>query len=142
LRKRGVATELVLRFFAYSDRYVSFRHDVDNFLNKYAQDNRTTFETKRLSDEFDRMLVFVEKYFPYGFAKTAESRATPRVRFEAIAVGANLALRKNPNLVPRDMSWLKSDKFVIHTTTHASNSLPRLRGRVEYVRDQLLAALP
>ena len=37
------------------------------------------------------------------------------------------------------MDWLESDEFKIHTTTHASNSLARVAGRVEYVRDMLLA---
>ena len=91
-----------------------------------------------MSREFDRMLSFVEKYFPHGFGKGPNSKATPRVRFEAIAVGVNLALRANPELIPTDVSWLQSDEFTTHTTTHASNSLPRLRGRVEFVRDRLL----
>ena len=37
------------------------------------------------------------------------------------------------------MEWLDSDEFKRHTTTHASNSPSRVSGRVEYVRDMLLA---
>lgn len=132
--------ELTLRFFAYSDRYKSFKHDVDSFLDKYVIDHRTSFDKELMSREFSQMLNFVERHFPYGFAKTPKSRTTPRVRFEAISVGVNLALRKKPDLKPAKVTeWLSSPEFAIHTTSHATNSRPRLAGRVEYVRDQLLS---
>ena len=138
-RKRREPQELVLRFFAYSDSYKTFKHDVEKFLNSYVKKNKEQFEQQRLKSEFIRMLEFVRKYFPFGFAKQANSKTTPRVRFEAIAVGVNLALRKRPNLIPSDVDWLDSEEFKTHTTTHATNSRPRLRGRVEFVRDQLLS---
>lgn len=138
LCRRREPEELMLRFFAYSDRYHQFRHDVNKFLDRYAQESRMSFDEGRLEREFQGMLHFVQKFFPHGFGKSRDSRATPRVRFEAISVGVNLALRRRSDLVPTDMSWLRSRDFVKHTTTHASNSLARLRGRVEYVRDRLL----
>ena len=139
LRKRREDEELVVRFFAYSDRYKDFRHDVNRFLDRYVQDHKDGFEEERMRREFQRMLDFVGRHFPTGFSKTAGAKTTPRVRFEAIAVGVNLALRKNPNLVPSNpRKWLDSDKFRYHTTTHASNSRPRLRDRIEFVRDHLL----
>jgi uncharacterized protein with ParB-like and HNH nuclease domain len=141
MRKRREDEELVLRFFAYSDRYKSFRHDVDSFLDRYAKENQSDFERERLEKEFGRTMEFVAKYFADGFAKSPGSKTTPRVRFEAIAVGVNLALRQEPDLVPcRIAAWIDSDEFIRHTTTHASNSSPRLRGRIEFVRDQLLGA--
>ena len=138
MRARREPEELVLRFFAYSERYRLFKHNVTSFLNKYMDDNRDKFDRKRLVSEFDSMLHFVDRNFEYGFAKKHGAKSTPRVRFEAIAVGVNLALREKPDLVSRDMDWLESDEFKYHTTTHASNSGPRLRGRIEYVRDKLL----
>lgn len=141
MRKRREDEELVLRFFAYSDRYKHFRHDVDAFLDRYAKDHQTCFDKKRLGEEFARTMKFIGQHFLYGFAKSPTSKATPRVRFEAIAVGTNLALREDPNLVPTSVSeWLDSDAFREHTTTHASNSAPRLKGRIEFVRDRLLGS--
>lgn len=138
-RQRREDEELVLRFFAYSDSYTKFRHDVDQFLNQFAKGHRVVFERERMRAEFIRTMAFVKGHFPYGFAKGPKSSTTPRVRFEAIAVGVNLALRWNPSLVPREIdSWLKSAEFLEHTTTHASNSGPRLRGRIEFVRDALI----
>jgi len=138
LINRGEAQELILRFFAYSDRYQMFTHDVAKFLDEYVITYRDTFEEERLSSEFNNMLNFVSKYFQCGFAKSENANATPRVRFEAIAVGVNLALKKKQNLIPNSLSWLDSEEFKQQTTTHASNSGPRLRNRIEFVRDNLL----
>jgi hypothetical protein len=133
--------ELVARFFCYSDEYLAFRHDVDRFIDKYVEDHREHFDRERMRTEFNRMLAFVRSYFPNGFAKTPRAKQTPRVRFEAISVGVNLALREQPNLVPATppSAWLDSPEFRLETTTHASNSGPRLRSRIEFVKQSLLA---
>lgn len=145
--KRREHEELVLRFFAYSERYLDFQHDVTRFLNKYLRDLNSTCEAsggERIlqdrQEDFNRMIAFVSEHFPFGFRKTTAARTTPRVRFEAIAVGVHLALKLDSKLSTGDPSWLNSDDFVRETTTHASNSGPRLRARVEYVRDKLLGA--
>lgn len=138
LVKRREPAELVLRFFAYSEDYLSFKHDVGKFLDRFVVARKDGFDRPRFQTEFDEVMLFVERFFPTGFAKSKTSISTPRVRFEAISVGVNLALRQNPALVPADMSWLQSDAFEHLTTTHASNSGPRLRSRVEFVRDRLL----
>ncbi|HTS36925.1 MAG TPA: DUF262 domain-containing protein [Candidatus Solibacter sp.] len=148
--RRGERQELVLRFFAYAERYQTFKHDVARFLNAYVVEKNNFYKTStpeaakdRLSkvSSFAEMLLFVDKFFPFGFAKTQHASTTPRVRFEAIAVGTHLALQINPSLRPRDMSWINSSDFQHQVTTHASNSAPRLTGRIEYVRDMLLSAV-
>ena len=138
VRKRGEAEELVLRFFAYSDTYKKFRHDVTIFLDDYIRQHRGKFDAAEMTERFTRMIKFVGKHFPYGFAKAVNSKTTPRVRFEAISVGVHLALKEDPDLVPPALDWLDSPEFKRQTTTHASNSGPKLRGRIEYVRDTLL----
>ena len=138
-KKRYDDLELVLRFFAFLNNYKNFNHRVDEFLDKYVENIQNNFDRDLFKTEFDNMLAFVERYFENGFRKTKTSKSTPRVRFEAIAVGVGLALRERPDLVPQSMSWLDSDEFKMHTTTHASNSPMRVSGRVEYVRDMLLA---
>ena len=138
MRKRYEELELVLRFFAFLNNYKNFDHRVDNFLDEYVENNKDQFDSDGMKNEFENMLMFVKKYFPNGFAKSAKAKSTPRVRFEAISVGVALALRENPNLVPKSMDWLDSDEFKKHTTTHASNSPARVTGRIEFVRDELL----
>lgn len=138
VRKRGEAEELVLRFFAYSDSYKKFQHDVTNFLDDYIRQHRDQFDAAEMTERFTGMIEFVGKHFPYGFAKTENSKTTPRVRFEAISVGVHLALEDDSDLVPPPVDWLDSPEFKRQTTTHASNSGPKLRARIEYVRDKLL----
>lgn len=140
VRKRGEAEELVLRFFAYSDSYKKFQHDVTKFLDAYIRQHRDNFDAEEMHDRFSRMIEFVAKHFPYGFAKAPNAKTTPRVRFEAISVGVHLALKHDPDLEPPPIDWLESPEFKKQTTTHASNSGPKLRARIEYVRDQLLGA--
>ncbi len=139
LKDRFEDEELILRYFAYSENYKSFRHDVEKFLTQFLKSNTATFERKRYAAEFRHMLLFVKKFFPYGFAKVPSAKTTPRVRFEAISVGVTLALRENPTLIPPSVSkWIESPAFEKEVTTHASNSQPRLKSRVEFVRDRLL----
>ena len=137
-KKRYDDLELVLRFFAFLNNYKNFNHRVDEFLDSYVESVKDSFAQKKFKMEFENMLAFVDKYFENGFKKTKTSKSTPRVRFEAIAVGVGLALRENPSLIPSSMEWLGSEEFKMHTTTHASNSPSRVSGRVEYVRDMLL----
>jgi len=130
--------ELVLRFFAYSETYLQFKHQVKVFLDNYMRSKDNGFEEEKYKTNFLKMVDFVEKYFPYGFRKVRNAKSTPRVRFEAISVGVHLALQINPDLVPASMDWLYSDQFKEHTTSDASNSSTKLRDRVEFVKNSLL----
>lgn len=135
---RYEAEELVLRFFAYSDKYQDFRHSVNKFLDSYLKQKNKGFERDLYLARFHSMVGFVKDNFPNGFAKSWNSKSTPRVRFEAISVGVHLALEKESRLKAEHIDWLNSAEFKKHTTTHASNSRPKLCGRIEYVRDMLL----
>lgn len=136
--KRYERYELILRFFAYVNDYMSFVHDVNKFLDKFLIENMESFDENQYRADFENMLDFVERNFPNGFAKTASSGTTPRVRFEAIAVGTALALKQNEHLTIHNVDWLESDEFKEHTTSDASNNQGKLRARIEYVRDELL----
>ncbi|MEM9846810.1 MAG: DUF262 domain-containing protein [Bacteroidota bacterium] len=138
--KREERPEMVLRFFAYSDKYQSFVHRVDGFMDKYMEDkHKNGFDRAIMQEEFMRMLRFVEQHFPNGFKKAATHKSTPRVRFEAISVGVNLALRENDELNPPNIrNWLESDEFKELITSDGANSKAKVIGRIEYVRDKLL----
>jgi hypothetical protein len=130
--------ELVLRFFAYSNEYENFEHRVSPFLDTFLRRQQNSFDEETYLKEFNSTMRFVKEYFPSGFAKSKEASSTPRVRFEAIAVGTALALRKNPNLSIKSVEWLDGDEFKELTTSDASNNQGELKKRVEFVRDQLL----
>jgi hypothetical protein len=139
--RREEYEELVLRYFAYSDSYLTFQHDVEKFLNKYFKANKESFDKSKLKKQFDQMIRFAEVSLPYGFKKTQTAKTTSRVRFEALACGITLAQRTNPKLIVKPGTidpWLKSSEFLDLVTSDASNSRPKLKSRIEFVRDKLL----
>jgi hypothetical protein len=138
LERRGEPQELVVRFFAYSDNYMNVKTGVNEFLNEFVASKNKSFDKKVMLAEFDRMLSFVDKHMPLAFTKGKTSMKTPRVRFDAISVGVNLALRKNPSLHPKSMSWLDSKLFAQLITSGGQNAPSAVKARIEYVRDSLL----
>ena len=139
---RGDKEELMTRFFAYTEKYTEFEHSVKEFLDDYIKEKGDTFseiekakKTKLLKDT----LLFIAKYFPNGFRRTAISKSIPKVRFESIAVGTSLALRENPDLENPDLKWLDSKEYLNWVTSGSSNNRTKLIGRIEFVRDCLLS---
>lgn len=140
-QRREEAQELVLRYFAYCDTYQTFKHDVRKFLDKYLKHYQHEFPKERMLVEFLQMIKFANDFLPHGFRKNKGATTVARVRFEALACGITLALRQKPDLIPEPgsiQSLLDSQEFNKHVASDASNSLPRLRGRLEFVRDSLL----
>lgn len=136
--KRREREEFALRFFAYAERYLDFDKSVKEFLDQYVKDMNPSFNETAMWTEYDQMLNFVNKYFPDGFRRP-NYKTAKRVRFEAIAVGVALALRENANLAPPPTEvWSDSDEFQELTTSDSSNSKPKVKRRIEYVRDHLL----
>jgi len=138
---RGEKEELLSRFFALSNNYQNFVHSVKGFLDEYIIETGKTFDNtkeEQMKNELIRTLRFVETHFPYGFRKSENSKSIPRVRFEAIAVGTNLALREVPDLTVKNINWLNSDEFKNQTTSDAANNKSKVVGRIEFVKKCLL----
>lgn len=141
---RGEKEELVSRFFALSNNYQNFEHSVKGFMDDYIIDANSTFDSTTSTSfqtELFNTLNFVEANYPNGFKKSSTAKSIPRVRFEAIAVGTNLALRENPNLTITNVDWLESYEFKKWTTSDAANSKTKVVGRIEFVRDCLLGVI-
>jgi len=148
--KRRERTEYVLRFFAYRDRYLEFgrRKDgtTDNsvlgFLDDYIDDMDQIFDDNKkneLEKEFLDMLEFVDKYFPNGFRKSATSKSVSRIRFEAMSVGSSLALAEDSGISSTDNYWAYEDPdFLAMIRSDASNSRPKIKKRIEFVKNKLL----
>lgn len=138
---RGEKEELVTRFFALSNNYESFNHSVKNFLDEYIIKEGKTFNEPRreeMKTELFKTLDFVEMNFPNGFRKSEKSKSIPRVRFEAISIGTNLALRECPDLKVRSVNWINSNEFKEKTTSDAANNKSKVIGRIEFVKECLL----
>lgn len=141
---RGEKEELVSRFFALSYNYQNFVHSVKGFMDEHIINAKEDFNEDKeikLKTEFVNTLNFVQTNFPYGFKKSDTAKSIPRVRFEAIAVGVNLALRENPELTISDVTWLESNEFKKWTTSDAANSKNKVVGRIEFVRDCILGKI-
>lgn len=143
----GEYIELVLRFFAYTDKYANYTGEVANFLNDYLsefveKDKRMEkVDVQSYISTFKTMLSFVEENFEFGFRKTSGSNSTPRARFEAIAVGVALALKENGNISTDKgevSGWLFSEEFKTATTSDGANNVGNFFKRIGFVRDKLL----
>jgi hypothetical protein len=138
--------ELVTRFFAYGDGLDDYADEVSPFLFAYARKmNQAMMDTPATIEQyrarFMAMVDFVSAVFPFGFRRTATGRASPRARFESIAVGTHLALRQNRNLAPQPekvSAWLQDKAFSEVAGSDGANAIGRLERRIHYVRDRLL----
>lgn len=141
-KKRGEAEELILRFFTYTEYGIDRKERGSKLLDLYLIDKnkreQSTHDIQILTDKFNRMLNFVEQNFPMGFRKSSNARSTPRVRFEAIAVGSHFALEKQPDLVPTYMDWIESKEFENVTTSDSAGNPGKLKARVNFVTSCLL----
>ena len=147
-KERGYE-ELVTRFFAYGDGLETYRDRPSDFLFAYSKKMNEAFaanpelaETYR--QRFSAVLDFVSRNFSFGFRKTATGSATPRTRFESIAIGTDRALAEQPELADRSVdeinvaSWIDLPEFQKITGSDGANAVARLRGRIEFVKDKLV----
>lgn len=140
--------ELVTRFFAYGDGLEGYRDRPSEFLFKYAKKMNEFFAAHPEAVEeyrrrFADTMAFVKKVFPYGFRRKEGGTATPRTRFEAIAIGSYLALRDRPAVADQAhdvLPWLTGEQFSSIIRSDGSNVTSKLKSRLEYVRSMLLGA--
>jgi hypothetical protein len=146
--KERYREELVTRFFAYGDGLDEYRDRVSEFLYAYTKRMNTAVAAGDVSlddyrETFRTTMAFVKRTFPYGFRRSEAGITTPRARFEAIAVGARLALRDDNTLLERSVdveSWLSGDEFRKITGSDGANAVSKLKSRIEYVRKRLVEA--
>ncbi|MFQ2478961.1 DUF262 domain-containing protein [Aeromonas caviae] len=138
--------ELVARFFAYSDGLDGYKDNVSPFIFNYIKSMNERFEnnpelSNEYQDRFNSMIDFVENTFEFGFAKAATNKTTPRVRFEAIAIGTYFALSEKPDLhLTKEQAneILESEGFKAVTRSDAANVIKHLKGRIDFIKNALL----
>jgi len=135
--KDGTPQEFALRYFAFLENRHKFVHSVVGFLNEFTETATLTLRRAQRRTEFTRTFDFLAQCLPDGL-KTRKGQ-TPVNLFEAVAVGAALALREH-ELRPAeiDMSWLTSAELRSYVTG-STNSRRRVAERVEYCRDKFLS---
>lgn len=156
LANRQEREELILRFFALSENYDKYPHNmgIAHFLDEYLDDKNKMLLKKDIKDQnkyldkcysdLESVLYFVKKSSRYGFRRW-QNPQTKRVIFEAISVGVLLALRINPNIscsLEKMDKILNSNKFNQLTIGNVGNkqaySPEQLKARILYIRDSLL----
>lgn len=146
LEKRQEREELLLRFFAFSEWYPSFSDSkgIAKQLDDYMKEKNAIFDEnveKEMTKKFNMTMEFVDKYYPYGFAKNEKARQVARPYFEALSVGAYLALKDNPELrVPKETirNILTDDKFITSVSgRYQTHRAKTIRARIDYVKDGL-----
>jgi len=149
LLKEREHEELVTRFFAYSDGLEVYKDRPAEFLFNYVKRMNQQFsENPGIASEyrqrFEMTIAFVKRTFPFGFRRTASknANATPRSRFEAIAIGSWKALKERPDIADKQTidvsSWHLSKEFTDNVGSDGANAKARLLGRMEFVKKKLL----
>ena len=128
----GTREELVLRFFAYLYDLDSFEHSVKDFLNSYMAKADKGFNYSENDKLFREVFSVLNSALPAGISKGRKN--TPLNLFEAVSVGAALAYKKNGMINTTGIEeWLR-DKELLKYITGATNSKPRVLGRIEFCK--------
>jgi hypothetical protein len=134
--KDGTPEDYALRFFAFLESYKRFDHSVQDFLTTFVTRAAAEPRVEERRSTFTEAFRFLAGCFPSGL-KTRKGQ-TPVNLYEGVAVGAALALKDRPDLTrPASLDWISSDEMR-RLTTGATNSQPRVSGRIEYSRDRFL----
>lgn len=130
--------ELVLRFFAFFDSYLEFDHDVERFLTDYMQEHSSSGPSPAALESFEPAMSELRQRLPRGISRN-NRKTTPVNLYEGVAVGTALAMTTGRALDWADLPALVESDDMKRFTTAATNSRPMVRGRIELVRDALLA---
>ena len=134
--KDGTPEDYVLRFFAFLETYSEFQHSVKDFLNAFSEKAMRNPAINQREEVFNATFEFLSTAFAGGL-KTRKGM-TPVNLFEAVAVGAAMALNTNSNILPSGAArWVQSNELR-SLTTGPTNSRTRVRDRIEYCRDRFL----
>jgi Protein of unknown function DUF262 len=155
LQKRQEKEELILRYFALSDKdnYLRFPRDtgiakyLDNYLEDKNKELSSLSEEERIKmlgkyhDDYSKMLQFVKKYSTHGFRKSPNPQ-TKRVLFEAISVGVHVALKQKHDLIFSKDKWnsmIHSNSFKAFWTGNTKlHDATKLKNRIQFISSSLL----
>lgn len=146
LVKRQEGEELLLRFFAFSEWYPSYsdKKGISKQLDDYMKEKNSIFNEemeKEMTEKFNITMNFVNKCYPYGFAKKENAKQVARPYFEALSVGAYLALKENPDLLifkDEAKKLLMDESFITSVSgRYQTHKAKTIKERIDYVKDGL-----
>ncbi|UPK62843.1 DUF262 domain-containing protein [Rhodococcus pyridinivorans] len=138
--------ELAARFFALSGDLEGYRDRVADYVFEYSRKMKDALlDNPKLADEmrheFIVVMEFISENFPYGFRKNERGTATPKTRYEAIAIGTKQALTEKPDLrVDKEAvkDLITSDDFSAIVRSDGANAKARLIQRTSFIKNGLL----
>jgi uncharacterized protein with ParB-like and HNH nuclease domain len=133
--KNGMREELVLRFFAYLNKYNEFDHSVKGFLNDYMKQRVNSKLSAAEKTIFENTFEFIAAELPNGI--TRGRNITPINLYEAIAVGVGLCFKNGNTPQPNRLDHELVSDELRKLTTGATNSRRRVSGRIEHVLEAL-----
>lgn len=146
LAKREEREELLLRFFAFSEWYPKFSDSmgISKQLDNYMKEKNASFNNtmkQEMRKKFEVTMNFVDRCYPYGFAKNKIAHQVARPYFEALSVGAFLALKQNPTLIVSrvDTEQLLTDVKFINSVSgrYQTHKAKTIKERIDYVKNGL-----
>lgn len=94
-----------------------------------------------MMEKFELTMKFVDKCYPYGFAKNAIVKQVARPYFEALSVGAYLALKENPKLIviKENAKKLLTDENFISSVSgrYQTHKAKTIKARIDYIKEGL-----
>jgi len=127
----GTKQEFVLRFFAYLHSREKFDHSVVGFLSDYMAEASIQFNYKKNRTLFEKTFAELRQALPSGI-KRGNRKTTPVNLFEAISVGAALAVSQNHSLQGSGVETWINDEELTKLTSEASNNRQRVHARIDY----------
>lgn len=142
--RREEKIELILRFFAYTERFNKYNWSVNSFLDSYMKYKNTNLSAtieRNMKEQFIRMLNFVDRWFPNWFYKSKHNKViSSRTYFESIAVGVWLALNELSEEELHTDSIKKlliSDSYKRIVSSDWANALNKFKDRILAVKEAL-----
>jgi hypothetical protein len=127
----GTKQEFVLRFFSYLHNREKFEHSVVGFLNDYMAQASDNFNYKKNREIFEATFGALRLALPDGI-KRGNRKNTPANLFEAVAVGAAIALEDGREIVNSGIEHWIEDEALTKLTSEATNSRKRVLDRIQY----------
>lgn len=134
----GTKEELILRFFAYIYDIDSFDHSVKDFLNDYMAKADKKFDYNANRALFCTVFKALNEALENGISRNGRKN-TPLNLYEAVSVGAALAYMETGEIITDGINEWISDEELKKYTTGATNSKPRVIGRIQYCKERFEA---
>lgn len=127
----GTRQEYVLRFFAYLNDMEKFDHSVVGFLNNYMSEASVSFNYRANRQIFTDTFSALSIVLPDGIRR-GDRRLTPVNLFEAVTVGAALAIKDGYDIRRSNIGEWIGGADLKSLTSSATNSRRRVMDRINY----------